>query len=175
EFGRIDDSFFIVMEHVHGKTLSALRKKLHEVQRMMPVAAAIEIVRQLCVGLHYAHAARSPEGKPLGIVHRDISPANVMLAYHGGVKILDFGIAHVASDLRQSRTEVGAMKGKVGYMSPEQLRHGTQATKPVTIDGRADIFAVGVVLHELLTGQRLFRSETDLLTSRLSFEIPIGP
>src|SRR6185295_5201540 len=168
EFGRIDDSFFIVMEHVHGKTLSALRKKLHEVQRMMPVAAAIEIVRQLCVGLHYAHAARSPEGKPLGIVHRDISPANVMLAYHGGVKILDFGIAHVANDLRQTRTEAGAMKGKAGYMSPEQLRRGA-------VDGRSDIFAVGVVLHELLTGQRLFRSESDLLTSRMSFDIPIGP
>src|SRR6188508_3315653 len=93
EFGSIDDSFFIAMEHVHGETLSAVRARLAEVGRMMPVAAALEIARNVCLGLNYAHSMKSATGQPLGIIHRDISPSNLMLTYHGGVKILDFGIA----------------------------------------------------------------------------------
>jgi hypothetical protein len=110
----------------------------------------------------------SPEGNPLGIVHRDISPPNLMLAFHGGVKILDFGIARVAAGMRETRTQVGMMKGKIAYMSPEQLQLED-------VDHRSDIFAVGIVLHEILTGKRLFRSNSDYTSSRMVLELEIQP
>ena len=140
EFGSIDDSFFIAMEHVHGATMSAVRAKLAEVGRLAPVGATLEIVRQVCLGLHYAHSLQSATGQSLGIIHRDISPSNLMLSYHGSVKILDFGIARVAEGLRETHTQAGTMKGKVSYMSPEQIRMEN-------IDSRSDVFAVGIVLH----------------------------
>src|SRR5262245_9644269 len=139
EFGSIDESFFIAMEHVQGETLSAVRAKLFEAKRIAPVAATLEIVRQVCLGLNYAHGLQSGTGQPLGIIHRDISPSNLMISFHGGVKILDFGIARVAEGLRETHTQAGTMKGKVSYMSPEQIR-----MEPV--DHRADVFAVGLVL-----------------------------
>src|SRR5262245_11827249 len=148
EFGSIEESFFIAMEHVQGETLSAVRAKLAEAGRIAPVAASLEIARQVCLGLHYAHSVKSATGQPLGIIHRDISPSNLMLTYHGGVKILDFGIARVAEELRETHTQAGTMKGKVAYMSPEQIR-----MEPV--DSRVDVFAIGVVLHEMLTARRL--------------------
>jgi len=168
EFGSVDESFFIAMEHVQGETLLAVEVKLAQAGRLAPVAASLEIVRQVCLGLHYAHSLQSSTGQPLGIVHRDVSPANLMLSFHGGVKILDFGIARVAEGLRETRTQAGTMKGKVSYMSPEQIR-----MEP--IDGRADIFAIGIVLHELLTGRRLFRSTNEYTRARmvLESEIPL--
>src|SRR5262247_520429 len=144
EFGSIEESFFIAMEHVQGETLSAVRAKLTEQNRLAPVAASAEIARQVCNGLHYAHSLQSATGAPLGIIHRDISPSNLMLSFHGGVKILDFGIARVAEGIRETHTQAGTMKGKVSYMSPEQIRMEQ-------IDNRSDIFAVGIVLHEFLT------------------------
>jgi serine/threonine protein kinase len=151
EFGKVDESFFIAMEHVDGKTLSAVQAKLAELERRPPVAACLEIARQVCSGLQYAHSLQSPTGQPLGVVHRDISPSNLMLSFHGGVKILDFGIARVAEELRDVQTQVGTVKGKVAYMAPEQIRLER-------VDGRCDIFALGIVLHETLTGRRLFRA-----------------
>ena len=167
EFGKVDDCFFIAMEYVHGRTLAAIKNKLHAGERLAPIAASVEIARQLCVGLDYAHSMQSPDGTPLGIVHRDISPPNVMLDFHGVVKILDFGIARVADGLRDSRTQVGMMKGKIAYMSPEQLKLGD-------IDRRSDVFAVGIILHEMLTGRRLFRSNTDYASSRMVLEMEIA-
>jgi serine/threonine protein kinase len=168
EFGSVGDSFFIAMEHVHGETLLAVEVKLAQAGRLAPVGASLEIVRQVCLGLHYAHSLQSSTGQPLGIVHRDVSPANLMLSFHGGVKILDFGIARVAEGVRETRTQAGTMKGKVSYMSPEQIR-----MEP--IDGRSDVFAVGIVLHELLTGRRLFRSTNEYTRARmvLESEIPL--
>src|SRR4051812_17618695 len=163
EFGKVDDSFFIAMEHVSGQTLTAVQTKLAEVQRQAPVAASVEIARQVCLGLHYAHALTSSTGQPLGVVHRDVSPSNLMLGYHGGVKILDFGIARVAEGLRESQTQVGTMKGKVSYMSPEQIHLGQ-------VDARSDVFAVGIVLHEMLTGRRLFRATTEFTAARMLLE-----
>jgi hypothetical protein len=135
---------------------------------MAPVDASVEIVRQVCVGLKYAHELQTSDGKSLGIVHRDISPPNVMVDFHGTVKILDFGIARVSHLVRDTRTQVGLMKGKVAYMSPEQVQLEE-------IDHRSDLFAVGIVLHELLTGRRLFRSNTDYATSRMVLELKIPP
>src|SRR6476646_6372215 len=105
EFGSIEDSFFIAMEHVQGETLSAVRAKLFEAKRIAPVAATLDIVRQVCLGLNYAHGLQSGTGQPLGIIHRDISPSNLMLSFHGGVKILDFGIARVAEEVRDTHTQ----------------------------------------------------------------------
>jgi serine/threonine protein kinase len=166
EFGQVDESFFIAMEHVHGRTLASVMSKVAELGREMPIDASVEIVRQICVGLQYAHSLKGPDGKNLGIVHRDISPPNLMLGFHGVVKILDFGIARVAEGLRESRTQVGTMKGKISYMSPEQLQLAE-------IDHRSDIFAVGIILHEMLTGRRLFRSTTDYTSSRMVMELAI--
>jgi len=166
EFGEVDGCFFIAMEQVHGRTLAAIKSKLGSTGRMAPVDASVEIVRQVCVGLKYAHELQTSDGKSLGIVHRDISPPNVMVDFHGTVKILDFGIARVSHLFRDTRTQVGLMKGKVAYMSPEQV-------ELAEIDHRSDLFAVGIVLHELLTGRRLFRSNTDYATSRMVLELQI--
>jgi len=168
EFGNVDDCFFIAMEQVHGRTLTVIKARMSATGRMAPVAASVEIARQICVGLQYAHQLQTSDGKLLGIVHRDISPPNVMLDFHGTVKILDFGIARVSHLVRDSRTQVGLMKGKVAYMSPEQIQLGE-------IDHRSDIFAVGILLHELLTGRRLFRSNSDYASSRMVLELEIPP
>lgn len=168
EFGKIENSFFIAMEHVHGRTLNAVLNELARLRRPVSLAAAAEIARQICVGLHHAHSLRSATGQPLGIVHRDISPSNVMLAFHGGVTILDFGIARMADELRHTHTQVGSVKGKASYMSPEQLRNED-------VDRRSDIFSVGVVLHEMLTGRRLFpgaRGSVDRKLVELSLPLP---
>jgi eukaryotic-like serine/threonine-protein kinase len=166
ELGQVDDCFFIAMEHVQGRTLASVEARLIEHGRITPVGAAVEIVRQICLGLHYAHTLRAADGTPLGIVHRDVSPSNVMLSFHGGVKLLDFGIARVSNGLRQSRTQAGTIKGKLSYMSPEQVQRDD-------IDRRSDIFSTGIVLHELLTGRRLFKASTDFSANRKVMELPI--
>jgi len=166
EFGAIEDSFFIAMEHVNGQTMSAVRAKLHELGQVATVAATLDIVRQVCLGLNYAHSLQSASGQPLGIIHRDISPSNLIVSYHGAVKILDFGIARVTEELRETHTQAGTMKGKVSYMSPEQIR-----MEPV--DSRSDIFAVGVVLHEFLTGRRLFKATNEYNGARMVLEGPV--
>jgi serine/threonine protein kinase len=167
EFGQIEESFFIAMEHVHGETLLALKQKLVDMNRQAPVAASLAIAREVCLGLDYAHSLESTTGQPLGIVHRDISPSNLMLSFHGGVKILDFGIARITEEMRETKTQAGTVKGKVSYMSPEQLRMEE-------VDGRSDIFSVGIVLHEMLTGQRLFKSNNDYGGARMVMEAPVA-
>ena len=163
EFGQIDESFFIAMEHVQGETLLAVQAKLAEQGRIAPVGASLEIIRQVCLGLNYAHGLQSATGQPIGIVHRDVSPSNLMLSFHGGMKILDFGIARVTEELRETKTQAGTMKGKVSYMSPEQVR-----MEPT--DNRSDIFAVGIVLHEMLTGRRLFKSANEFTGAKKVLE-----
>ncbi len=166
EFGQIDESFFIAMEHVQGETLLAVQAKLADQARIAPVGASLEIIRQACLGLNYAHGLQSATGQPIGIVHRDVSPSNIMLSFHGGVKILDFGIARVTEELRETKTQAGTMKGKVAYMSPEQVR--MEQT-----DGRSDIFAVGIVLHEMLTGRRLFKSPNEFTGAKKVLEMAV--
>ena len=125
-----------------------------------------EVGRQACRGLDFAHTLTDAEGKPLGIVHRDVTPPNIMVAWNGTVKILDFGIARAVQALRTNLTDAGMVKGKVSYVAPELL-------EGETADARADVFSLGVVLHELLSGRQLFVGETDLETLRLVKEMPI--
>ena len=167
DFGEAEGAYFIAMESVQGVTLRETLNTLRKEQRSMPFMIAADITRQMCIGLDYAHALNGPDGAPLEIVHQDISPTNLMLSFNGTVKILDFGIARAAS-FAEEEAKKGLIKGKVSYLSPEQIH-----VKP--FDARADIFAVGVVFHEMLTGMRLFQARNDITRMRQLLAQPIQP
>lgn len=153
DLGRVADDYFISMEYINGVNLRELLNRADELGEKIPVPVCLYIAAEVLKGLDYAHSKRDATGEPLHIVHRDVSPHNVLVSFDGEVKIVDFGIAKAA--LNASSTQFGTLKGKVTYMSPEQA-YG----KP--IDGRADIFSTGLVLYEMLTGERLFNGETQL-------------
>ena len=153
EFGEAAGSYFIAMESVRGVTLREVLLRLREQGRTMPVVAAAEITREVLVALDYAHSLRDGEGRPLEIIHRDVSPSNIMLADTGVVKVLDFGIARAADMIADDDGEV--VKGKIAYLAPEQIACRA-------IDGRADLFAAGCVLHEMLTGRVMFCAQNNL-------------
>ncbi len=155
ELGRIDGSHFIAMEYIWGKDLLQIQNRLRKNKVQMPVPMACFAIAKVLEGLDYAHRKRDPLGRPLEIVHRDCSPQNVLVSYEGEVKVIDFGIAKATS--RNSRTMAGVLKGKFGYMSPEQVRG-------LPLDRRSDIFAIGTMLYECMTGERLFQGETDFST-----------
>jgi hypothetical protein len=154
ELGRIGKTLYIAMEYVSGIDLRQIWDHAQHGGEL-PLGVVLYLVSKLCEGLDYAHRKADAEGHGLGIVHRDISPQNVMVAYDGQVKIIDFGIAK--AKVRASRTRVGILKGKFAYMSPEQVAG-------LELDGRSDVFAVGIILYELLTRTRLFKSESDFAT-----------
>ncbi len=155
EFGEVDGQYFIALEFVDGMDgLNLLRACAHKRQRL-PLRIAVHIACEVLDALDYAHAKCGPDGQPLGVVHRDVSPSNVFISRRGDVKLGDFGIARASEQQRQSKTQTGTLKGKYGYMAPEQVVGGD-------IDGRADIFAVGIVLAEMLMGRRLFTAPNDL-------------
>lgn len=155
ELGSHQNNFFISMEYVAGRDLRQILDDQKKLKRPMSTAKACFIVSQVCEALEYAHRKRDPAGKDLRIIHRDVTPQNVIISYEGEVKLCDFGIAKAAS--RASRTQVGVLKGKFAYMSPEQVRG--QPT-----DRRSDLFALGVIFYEMLTGERLFLGESDYST-----------
>jgi len=155
ELGRTDGAHFIAMEYIWGKDLLQLQNRARKLKQPIPAAMAAFIVAKVLEGLDYAHKKRDALGRPLEIVHRDCSPQNVLISYEGEVKIIDFGIAKAAS--RSSKTQAGVLKGKFGYMSPEQVRG-------LPLDRRSDLFAAGTILYECLTGDRLFVGETDFST-----------
>src|SRR5262245_32948502 len=155
ELGRIDGAHFIAMEYIWGKDLLQIQNRLRKIKQAMPVPMACFCIAKVLEGLDYAHRKRDPLGRPLEIVHRDCSPQNVLVSYEGEVKVIDFGIAKATS--RNSRTMAGVLKGKFGYMSPEQVRG-------LPLDRRSDIFALGTMLYECLTSERLFQGETDFST-----------
>lgn len=150
----VDDagSFFMVMEYLHGEPLGRLLNMVGTARERVPLEHVVTIALGIAAGLHCAHERRAVDGRPLGIVHRDLSPGNVFITYDGGVKLLDFGIAKATS--RTSITMGPTRKGKVSYMSPEQC-------VGADVDRRSDIFALGVVLWELCTGKRLFRGDNE--------------
>ena len=151
DFGSLGESYFIAMEYLLGKDCRIIKSKAKEKNLPIELQNAIFIVSRICSGLNYAHKLKDFQGKPLNIIHRDISPQNIIITYEGDVKIVDFGIAKAAN--QASMTQFGMIKGKVAYMSPEQA-----AGK--TIDQRSDIFACGILLYELVTGKRMFSGDT---------------
>jgi hypothetical protein len=166
DLGKVDDSFFIALEYVHGRDLRAIFDRMRSKGDSLPIPLACYVVMQVCEGLDYAHNKRDGQGRELHLIHRDISPQNVLIGYEGEVKLIDFGIAKAAG--KASTTQAGILKGKFGYMSPEQVRG-------LPIDKRSDIFAVGIVLYELLTGERLFVGETDFSTLEKVRNVEIVP
>lgn len=155
DFGKIRDNYFIAMECVEGKDLKGILRKLAERRKLLPIEYAVYVCHEVCKGLDYAHKKANLRGEPLGIVHRDMSPSNVLVAYSGEIKIADFGIAK--AEISIYNTKDGVLKGKFEYMSPEQA-----SGQP--IDCRSDIFAVGIMLHEMLTGRRLFKTDSEIKT-----------
>jgi len=170
DLGREGDQLYIAMEYVEGLDLNALLRKCSQEKVALPVEFALGIVCDVLRGLDYAHRRMNEEGEPLGLVHRDVSPSNVLVSFEGEVKLCDFGIAHANNAI--SGTSAGheaeeALRGKAGYMSPEHA-HGAR------IDARADVFATGILLWELLAGRRLYstKNEGSLLEQARRAEVP---
>ncbi len=157
DLGKIADSYFIAMEYVSGRDMRRVVPKAEALGIPFPLVYAVKIASCVCAGLHHAHTKVDLYGNPLNIVHRDVSPENVVVAFDGSVKILDFGIAKAANQMEQTRN--GEIKGKLSYMSPEQC-----LGKP--LDCRSDIFSLGVVLYEWLTGFKLFTGESEAAVMR---------
>src|SRR6185436_21113745 len=145
--------YYIAMEFVDGKDLRSLMNAGRRKGIRLPLGLALFIAARLASALDYAHRKRDFEDREMGLVHRDVSPQNVLLTYEGDVKLCDFGIAKAVS--KASQTQMGALKGKLQYMSPEQAWGRT-------VDARSDIFSLGAVLFEMLTGERLFSGDTEM-------------
>jgi eukaryotic-like serine/threonine-protein kinase len=166
DLGEASGRYYIAMEYVHGETL----RKTQKVAESMPGGLALGLKCRIIAGaaqaLDHAHDARGPNGQPINLIHRDVSPHNIMVTFSGEVKLVDFGIAKANNKL--ARTATGIIRGKYAYMSPEQA-YG----RP--LDRRSDVFALGTVFHELLTGQGLFRRETEVLTMKAVATDPVPP
>jgi serine/threonine-protein kinase len=141
---------FLVMDYVESSSLATLRKAAHEDKSRIPVPILARILYDVLMGLHAAHTAIDMQGRPLGVVHRDVSPQNVIVGVDGSTRLIDFGVAKASH--RLTETKSGSVKGKYSYMAPEQARG-------LEVDRRTDIFAAGIMLHECLTAKRLFRGE----------------
>lgn len=152
DFGNIDNSYYLAMEYISGKDLKHLWSLAAKSGEYLDFILVAYIIAAMAEGLSYAHNATDATGRPLGVIHRDVTPQNVLVSWDGEVKLVDFGIAKARA--KSLKTEVGVLKGKFAYMSPEQVR-GLPLTK------RTDIFSLGIVLYELLTGERAFDQETD--------------
>jgi serine/threonine-protein kinase len=150
--GVLGDSYFFTMEYVHGETVRELIHRAGERKKDVPVGCALTITAAAAAGLHHAHERIGIDGTPLHIVHRDVSPSNLMVSYEGQIKLVDFGVAK--ANARTAETHSGTVKGKISYLSPEQCRGRA-------IDRRSDLFSLGIVTWELLAGERLFQRDTD--------------
>ncbi|HZH18025.1 MAG TPA: serine/threonine-protein kinase [Archangium sp.] len=155
ELGDVDGVLYIAMEYVQGEAISQVNARANLRKGGLPLGLKCRIIADAAAGLDHAHQARSPSGRKLGLIHRDVSPQNVLVGFNGNVKLIDFGVAKVSGKL--SHTVVGTIKGKHAYMSPEQARDEE-------LDARSDVYGLGIVFYELLTSQRLFKRESDLAT-----------
>lgn len=167
DLGEISEQVFIAMEYVRGRDLAAVLSNTYRRKERLPLNLSLCIATEFMTGLDYAHRMRATDGAPLGIIHRDISPQNILISYEGEVKVTDFGIARVLSE-KDGFKLPGNLHGKFGYMSPEQVL-GKE------IDQRSDIFSAGVVLWEMLTGQRLFRGRDHKATIKMIVSHAIPP
>lgn len=167
EVGQHGDRYYMAMDYLEGCSLHMARKRLKG-DRKLPLAAQLRVVSEVLAGLHYAHELTDYDGTPMGVVHRDVGPQNVFLTYDGQVKLIDFGVAKVLN--REQETQAGVIKGRVVYMAPEQVGGGS-------VDRRADIFSTGVLLREIVTGQRLWEGlgEIETLRKLITRDIPPFP
>jgi serine/threonine protein kinase len=161
EFGEVADEYYLAMEWLHGRDLNTILSTLKDSGDEPSLGLAAFVTREVCRALAYAHALTDEDGQPLRIIHRDVSPSNVMVGFDGSVKLLDFGIAKALASASENRTQAGVLKGKFGYMAPEQIDGDG------SIDHRVDLFVVGINLWELLTLRRLFKGPNDVRTMAL--------
>jgi serine/threonine protein kinase len=166
DIGMVDGSYFFTMEYLHGQDVRSILHRAWRTGEKFPIEHAVQIARHVASALHFAHEKRHSDGALLGIVHRDVSPSNIIVTYDGATKLLDFGVAKTTASTVKTRT--GALKGKISYMSPEQARG-------VALDRRSDVFSLGIVLWEMVTTQRLFRADNDLATLQLIINQPPRP
>jgi serine/threonine protein kinase len=166
DFGEADGTLFLVLEYADGPSLYRAIQALRIMGRVMPVVIAAHFAHEICRALDYVHRLQGSDGEPMRVVHRDVTPSNVVLTSEGALKLLDFGVARYSAT--QAFSEHGAIRGKAAYLAPEALRGDP-------IDGRVDIFALGVVLHEMLTLKDLFASESNLGTLHKVLEMEIPP
>jgi serine/threonine protein kinase len=166
ELGKVGESLYMALEWVPGKDLGAIARRLQYTGKIMPPLIAAWIGSRLCDALDYAHSLKDASGHSLGILHQDLSPANIVISYEGQVKLIDFGIARASG--RAQQTNVEALKQKIGYMSPESVLG-------VTLDPRSDVFGVGVCLYEMVTGRRLFAGTDDIATLKLVSSATVPP
>jgi tRNA A-37 threonylcarbamoyl transferase component Bud32 len=165
DFGAEGGADFLTMEYVHGEDVGRIMKAATLARRPLSMEMAIGVIAEAAAGLHYAHERTGDDGHPLQIVHRDISPSNILVSYEGAVKVADFGIAKWSR--RETETRTGGLKGKIAYMSPEQCRSGK-------MDRRSDVFSLGIVLFELTTGTRLYQGTSDfgILEQIVNHDVP---
>ena len=165
DIGKLGDSYFFTMEYVHGETVRALLQRSHALRTPIPIGSVLVVIAGAAAGLHHAHERIGLDGRPLGIVHRDVSPSNLIVSYEGSVKLVDFGVAKAAH--RSQETRSGTVKGKISYLSPEQCRGAP-------IDKRSDLFSLGIVLWEMLTTERLYKRDSDFnaMAAIVSEEVP---
>ena len=166
DVGQISGAYFIAMEYIHGEDVRRIYNQAYKLQRSLPLSHSIRVIAEAALGLDFAHRLPDLTGKPMGVVHRDVSPQNILVTYEGGVKVVDFGIAKAANKVNQTRA--GVLKGKYSYMSPEQAMGDD-------IDQRTDIFALGIILYETTTGTRLFKRPGELQTLQAVIKCDVLP
>ncbi|HMR78934.1 MAG TPA: serine/threonine-protein kinase [Polyangiaceae bacterium] len=165
--GVYGDIPYVALEWVEGDTLSALLRALNAKGKEVPMAIALRIIGECCLGLHQAHELRDARGEHLNVVHRDVSPSNIMLSSHGDVKLIDFGVAKASERLAEV-TRTGVLKGKVSYMAPEQVLRATP-------DRRTDIWAVGVVLYRLIAQRLPYEGDIPSIVRQIKYGEPVPP
>ena len=166
DIGEEGGVFFFTMEYLHGEDVRRIGKALAEQGKTIPIQHAVHVLIDAAAGVHFAHEKKGADGKSLGIVHRDLSPSNIVVTYAGGVKVVDFGVAKIATDPELSGRY--SLKGKLAYMSPEQVSQGA-------VDRRSDVFSLGIVLYEITTRKRLFKAASEVETLQLVLGAKVTP